>query len=187
MMGKWTIRETIGCIVAALLACSIAYYVGKKQQKMDDALSQNRTQISHSDSVTKTVTQKADSAEKHSDSVATRYTAIRSKVKVVHDTILVPSGINQSKDTIVSPAIAALIVSADSTIAAQSRTIALQDTLISSLRVGLNLRDVRIDILEKQGNSRFSKGIQVGVGYCASLVGNTPCAYVGYGFSVRIP
>jgi hypothetical protein len=35
--------------------------------------------------------------------------------------------------------------------------------------------------------SQFSSGFQAGVGYCATVVGNKPCVYAGYGFEVRFP
>jgi hypothetical protein len=63
---------------------------------------------------------------------------------VRHDSVFV-------RDTVfVSPDIAQLIQADDSLIAAQKHSLAMQDTLISSLRVGLSLRDARISLLEKE-------------------------------------
>lgn len=166
---------------AVLLAMSVSYFAGKNQGARDEILAENKAQTHASDSVTKSVTSKVDSARHTSDTLVIYRERVRAKVVISHDTITV------GDSSYVSPDIAQLIVASDSAIAALKNTVALQDTLIGSLRKGISLRDERIKLLESKGSSRFSKGIQAGIGYCATATGNAPCAYLGYGFTLRIP
>lgn len=144
MMGKWGARETGLCVVSVLISLSVAYYIGKKQGATDARLEINSTQLKKSDENIKTVQTRTDSSKAITAKLDSTHDIVRRKIKVVHDSILVHDSV-----VVVSPEIAQLIQSDDSLIAAQKRTLALDDTLIVSLRVGLNLRDVRISILEK--------------------------------------
>jgi len=183
-----TIQRRIAVVVAFLLALSVAYYVGKKQGVVDTQLGVNASQIGVSDSTTKTVQIRTDSSRKKDAVLDSTHDVIRTKIHVVHDTVYVGSDIPDSTDEAVySPAIAHLIATDDSLISAQKHSLALQDTLNASLRVGIALRDERIELLESRGTSRFSHGIQLGLGYCQTALSRTPCAYVGYGIQVRLP
>lgn len=190
-----TIQRYATMAVALLLLLGLAYCSGKKAGQIAEKLSANKTAIHASDSVTNLVTSRTDSAHVRSDILTDNRATIRPHVRVLHDTVtvLASNGSSNGKDnssdsvTIVSPEIARLIQTDDSTIAAQARTIALQDTLVASLRVGISLRDTRISILESRGPSHFSRGIQVGVGYCQSATSRQPCAFVGYGVQLRLP
>jgi hypothetical protein len=184
MMGRWGIRETLMCIAAVLLLCSICYYVGKLQERQDKEDSALKTKIAQSDSTTRRITTQLDTAQKHSDILTTYRSHVRAKITVAQDTVKVAG--TDSVIT-VSPAIAQLVQADDSTIAAQARTIALQSVLIASLREGIALRDERIHLLEQKGAPRLSKGFQVGGGYCLSATGQVPCVYAGYGAEVRLP
>ena len=93
------------------------------------------------------VTLAVDSARRNDKALEKRYDLARTKIRVVHDTIEV---VGDDDPVAVSPEIAAVILAADSTIAAQKRSLALQDTLIASLRNGIALRDTRIKILERE-------------------------------------
>lgn len=129
--------------VAIILFGSICYFVGRKSQKQEDALAVNHTQIVQSDKHTDSVQKRTTDSRKKDAVLDSTRDVIRTKVLVRHDSVFV-------RDTVyVSPDIAQLIQSDDSLIAAQKHSLALQDTLIASLRVGLNLRDQRITILEK--------------------------------------
>lgn len=171
---------------AVILACSVCYFVGKKQGHLDEKLSQNRTQIAVSDSVTKAVTIVTQAAKAMSDSTYKARVPIRAKLKVVHDTVLVETPYGNEIEA-VSPVIAQLITTDDSVIAAQQRTIELQKALVAALQKGIALRIERISLLESRGPQRFSRGLQIGGGYCQNVNGRTPCVYVGYGIQVRIP
>lgn len=175
-----TIQKYIAGAIALLLLLGLAYCSGKKAGQIAEKLSANHTQIVANDSVTKLVTSAVDSARRRDSVLSKRYDVARTKVRVVHDSVLVGDTVYVSSD------IAQTIVTADSTIAAQKKSLYLQDTLIASLRAGIALRNVRIDILESQGPSRISRGIQVGVGYCQTATSRTPCAYLGYGFTLRL-
>jgi hypothetical protein len=181
-MGKWGLRETLMCIGAVILLCTIIWFVSAKNQRQKDELAQNHTLITQSDKHSDSVQIRTTVARKQSDSVASRYTGVRSKAKIVHDTVTV-----DSSHVYVDSTLAQIIVSADSTIAAQQITIALQDTLLAAKNVGIGLRDQRIKLLESRGPQRFSKGLQIGVGYCQTANSRTPCIYAGYGFQLRIP
>jgi len=184
-----TIQRRIAVVVAFLLALSVAYYVGKKQGVVDTQLGVNASQIGVSDSTTKTVQIRTDSSRKKDAVLDSLHDVIRNRIKVVHDTVYAPSDISSdtTDEAIYSPAIAHLIATDDSLISAQKHSLALQDTLNASLRVGIALRDERIELLESRGTSRFSHGIQLGLGYCQTALSRTPCAYVGYGIQVRLP
>lgn len=180
-MGRWGIRESLMLAVGVLLSLSIAYCQGKKAGAIDEKLASNKTQLISQDSVTKLVTRAADSARQSAIRLDSTHSTLRTKVRVVRDSVFV-------RDTVyVSSDIADLIRAADSTIAAQRRSLALQDTLVASLRRGIALRDTRIALLEKKGNPRISKGMQIGVGYCATQNGNSACLYAGYGWQFRMP
>jgi len=142
-----TIQRRIAVVVAILLA----YFGGKRQGVVDTQLEVNATQIGVSDSTTKTVQIRTDSARKKDAVLDSTHDVIRSKIHVVHDTVYVGSDIPDSTDEAVySPAIAHLIATDDSLISAQKHSLALQDTLIASLRGGIALRDTRIKLLESE-------------------------------------
>lgn len=157
MTGPWTLRETGMCVVAVILACSICYFVGRKQGVMDEKLAQNHTAIKANDSTLTKQTEQLKQTDKQ-DAILTTYRShVREKVRVYRDTVYVQNT-QAGDDTTqngyeieaVSPVIAQLIEADDSTIKALQRSIALRDTLIGSLHKGIELRNVRIDILEKQ-------------------------------------
>lgn len=139
---------TVGAVI---LLCTIIWFVSAKNQAQKDQLAANHTQITQSDKHTDSVQIRTDSSKAITAKLDSAHDIVRRKIKIVHDTVLASNGNSVGKDSVlaVSPEIAALIQSDDSLIAAQKRTLALQDTLIASLRVGLNLRDQRITILEK--------------------------------------
>jgi hypothetical protein len=176
-------------VVGFLLAVAVAFYTGTRKGHLDEKLSINAGQLKKSDSSIKSVQIRTDSAKKQIIPLETQRGVVRTQIRVVHDTILSSGGINSGKDSIiaVSPAIAHLIQADDSLIAIQKRALALQDTLVASLRVGLSLRDQRIHLLESRGTSRISHGIQIGLGYCQTASSRVPCGYVGYGIQVRLP
>lgn len=169
--SRW--QWAIAGVLASLVMLTLAYCSGVRRGAEDEKLKQNSVQIRTQDSVTKLVTRKADSSRKASDSVATRYTGIRYKVKIVHDTLIVHSGVNA--DTLVNSVVSNLILAADSTIAAQQRSLALQDTLVAALRQGIALRNVRIDILEHAKRPRlgFRSGLIVGAAAVIGLLAVT--------------
>lgn len=165
---------------AVILACSVTYFIGKKDGATNQLLAQNKLVIGVSDSVTKSVTLVADSARKHAAVLDSARDVIRTLVKVKHDSVVV-------RDTVyVLPEVAQLIQADDSLIAAQKHSLALQDTLIKSLFASRLLRDERIELLESRGTSRFSRGFQVGVGLCQTQT-RAPCIYAGYGLQIKLP
>lgn len=180
-MPKWGVRESLMLAGAVLLMLVTAYCQGKKAGATDEKLAANKTATHVSDSITKSVQIRTDSAKAVAAVLDSTHDVIRVKVKVVHDTVTTPSGVY------VDSTLAHLITVSDKTIAAQKRALALQDTLVASLRVGIKNRDERIKLLETRGTRRFSIGIQVGAGYCATANGNTPCIYAGYGVQLRLP
>lgn len=163
---------------------SVSYFVGKKTQAIADKLSANHLAIVASDSVTKSATSKVDSAKKSSDILTTYRAKVRAKIEVRGDSVLVKG---DTAPVLVNANIAQLIAADDSALKAKDNVIAAQDSLIASLHKGISLRDERIKLLESKGSSRFSKGIQAGIGYCATATGQMPCAFVGYGLQVRLP
>jgi hypothetical protein len=155
MMGRWGARESLMLAGAFILSLSIAYCSGVKKGQSDERLAQNKVQIRTQDSVSSEDSVRADSARQKAIRLDSTYDVVRTKVRVVRDSVFV-------RDTVyVSSDLAQVIVTADSTIAAQKRSLALQDTLISSLRVGISLRDQRIDLLEKRSGPRF--GLKTGI------------------------
>jgi hypothetical protein len=152
MTGPWTIRESGMLAGAVLLSLSIAYFAGKHSGQLDARLSINAEQLKKSDDSVKSIQSRTDSSKAITKVLFASHDVIRTKIKVVHDTILLSGGINQGKDSLiaVSPDIARLIATDDSLIAAQAHSLALQDTLIASLRTGLSLRDSRIKLLESE-------------------------------------
>lgn len=181
MTGRWAARESLMLAGAVLLSLSVAYCSGKKAGAVDARLEINAGQLKKQDAVIKSDSAKADTARRESDKLEAVHSRARTKVRVVKDSVFV-------RDTVyVDTDIAQVIVTADSTIAALKRSLALQDTLIIGLRKGIALRDERLRLYESRRNPRFSKGIQVGGGYCATQTGNSPCLYIGYGFQVRLP
>lgn len=187
-----TIQKYIAGALALIILFGVGVCIGNRKGHLDEKLAQNKTQIVANDKETTTIGVKAEASRKEASTLDSTHSIVRARVHVVHDTVIVHSRVNigeNSSDSviIVSPEIAQLILAADSTIAAQKRALALQDTLVASLRRGIALRDTRISLLEKKGNPRFSKGIQLGVGYCATQAGNSPCLYAGYGGEFRMP
>lgn len=172
---------------AVILACSVTYFIGKKDGATNQLLAQNKLVIGASDSVTKSVTLVADSARKRSNVLDKKYDVVRAKITVVHDTTFLPGDSAGTVDTVANKTLARLIFSADSSRLAHIGERAKQDILVASLHRDIDLRDIRINLLESRGTSRFSKGLQIGVGYCATQNGNTPCIYAGYGVQVRLP
>lgn len=131
-------------VIAAFLLASICYCVGIKKGHLDERLSINAQAIKENGQKSSIDSAKVDTARKHSDSLLVEHTVIREKVRVQHDSVF-------ARDTVyVNSDIASLIVTADSTIAAQQRSLALQDSLIASLRIGISLRDTRIKLLESE-------------------------------------
>lgn len=174
-------QYVLGAIALCVLV-TLAYCRGVEKGKTDERLSSNKQQIAASDSVTKSVTSAADSARKKADALGITHTVIRGRARIVHDTVIV-----DDSEIYADPVLVQIILTADSTIAAQKRALALQDTLVASLRYGIALRDTRIKLLESRGTSRISRGVQVGVGYCQNATGRTPCAYAGFGVQVKLP
>ncbi len=175
---RW--QYAVGGLLALILVGGLGYCRGVEVGALNEKLSSNKAQIDSSDRKTDSVQIRTDSARMVSNSILKSREALRAKVRIVRDSIFV-------RDTVyVSSDISDLIRASDSTIAAQQRSLALQDTLIANLRSGIALRDTRISILEHAKRPRFSKGLQLGVGYCAG-VSRGPCGYVGYGVSVRLP
>lgn len=150
MTGPWTIRETGLCVAGVLLLASICYYVGKKQGRFEEKLAESTVQIRTNDSASSGITTRVDTAKKNADILTAYRSKVRERVTVVHDTILAPADTSDDIEAIYNPTVARLIAADDSVIAAQKHAQALQDTLISSLRVGITLRDSRIRLLEKE-------------------------------------
>lgn len=146
-----------------MLLLGLAYCRGVEAGKSDLALKLNQAEIIVRDSVTRADSTRADSARRETDKVEAVYRGVRDKVRVVHDTVWV-----EDEFVVEDVIIATLIRVADSTIAAQKESLRLQDILIASLRQGIELRNVRIDILEKKKSPLlgFRSGLVVG----ASLV-----------------
>lgn len=142
-MSEWKWRLIV--VGAILLACSVSYCVGKKQQSMDDSLKVNQDSIHVRDSVVRVDSSKVDSAKKTAAILTTYRSHVREKVVTHHDTITVHDSV-----VAVSPEIAQLVQADDSTIAALRNVIGAQDTLIADLRSGLTLRDGRIHLLESE-------------------------------------
>lgn len=158
----------IAGVLAVVILVVAGYCAGMKHQATNDKLAANTVLTKANDATTKT-----DSAK--TDTITLVRQKVRDHVTVQHDTIFVPG-----EPPIVSDTIAKLISADDSLIKSQK-------VFIADLQVGIKLRDQRIKILEGMKTPRFSRGIQAGVGYCATLHGNTPCAYVGYGAQMRFP
>lgn len=152
---------------ALLLVGGLGYCSGLKRGAENQKLAENKTAIKANDLSTKAVEKVADSAVKQSDSLVQKRDTMRSPIKIVHDTLFVPG-----EAPVVSPKLAELIAADDSTIAAQERSIKLQNVLIASLKVGIALRDQRIAILEsaKRPMFGFGSGLLVGAGTVALLV-----------------
>ena len=161
--------------------------MGKKQGVLNTQLEVNASQIGVSDSTTKTVQIRTDSAKKRSDVLDKKYDVIRTKVTIAHDTLYVSSDIPGKVDTVANKTLAKLIHEADSSKVAHKVERFTTDSLVASLRHDITLRDERISLLKSRGTSRLSHGIQLGLGYCQTALSRTPCAYVGYGFQVRLP
>ncbi|HXG69468.1 MAG TPA: hypothetical protein VNJ04_02525 [Gemmatimonadaceae bacterium] len=142
-------------ILALLILLGLAYCGGVRKGAEDVRLSDSRKAITRQADTIKAVTHRSDSARTVSDSVVRTRIVHRDRVRVVRDSVFV-------RDTVfVSKEVATLITSSDSTIAAQGRSLALQDTLIVTLRRGITLRDERIGLLEKAKRPRF--GYRAGV------------------------
>lgn len=174
-------------VLAVILACSVTYFIGKKQGHLDEELTNNSLELKKSDSSIKSVQIRTDSAKRRSDVLDKNYDVVRTKVRVVHDTTFLPSDTPGKVDTVANSTLARLIFSADSMKTAHKEERAASDVLVASLRLGISLRDERIKLLESRGTSRISKGIQVGVGECLGPNGKTACGYVGYGLEIRVP
>lgn len=136
-------RLRLIAVGAVILFGSICFFVGKKQGRFEEGDSQLKKQIHTSDSTTKSIEPRVDSARKQDAVLDSVHDVIRTRVKVVYDTVTTPGAVY------VDSTLAHLILSSDSTIIALKRSLALQDTLIASLRVGMSLRDQRISLLEK--------------------------------------
>lgn len=177
-------RRELWVAGAVVLSWTVVGICSYRQGALSERLAQNKVQIRTQDSVSSRDSIRADSATKHSEVLNKKYDLVRTKVRVVHDTVFV----DESEMIVVDETLSQLIVTADSTIAAQKRSLALQDTVAAGLRRGLSLRDARIKLLESQHDPRFSHGLQAGVGLCYGGDGQKrPCAYVGYGFQLRMP
>lgn len=150
------LQQYLAGVLGLIVLVGLGYCAGDKHGHLNEKLAANKTLIHVSDSITKSVQIRTDSSRRTDSVLSKRYDVVRTKVRVVHDTITVGDSID-----IVSPEIAAVLLAADSTIAAQKRSLALQDTLIAGLRVGISLRDTRISLLEKQHSPRL--GIKSGV------------------------
>jgi len=146
MMGPWKAWYNVALVVAWLLSLSIVHFATKHSDQLNAALETNFGQIVTNDSVTKSVTHEAETSRKEANRLDTQRGVVRTQIRVVHDSVFVKG----ESVTIVSPAIAQLILADDSVIASQKHSLALQDTLIASLRVGITLRDSRIKLLESE-------------------------------------
>lgn len=153
--------------LALIVLMGLGYCAGDKHGHLNEKLSANKMLTHVSDSITKSVQIRTDGSRRNDSALSKKYDLVRTKIGVVHDTITVGDSID-----IVSPEIAAVLLAADSTIAAQKRSLALQDTLIGSLRVGLDLRDKRISLLEKQHSPRLGikSGVAIGAVSTVALV-----------------
>ena len=154
-----TIQRRIAVVVAILLALSVAYFVGRRSQKVDDALAANAVAIKENTSKSSIDSAKVDTARRKSTVLDSTHDVVRNRIRVYRDTVYVKSDIPQDggdstqsggDEAVYSPAIAHLIATDDSLISAQKHSLALQDTLIASLRGGIALRDTRIKLLESE-------------------------------------
>jgi len=151
-----TIQRRIAVVVAILLALSVAYFVGRRSQKVNDALAANAVAIKENTSKSSIDSAKVDTARRKSTVLDSTHDVVRNRIRVYRDTVYVKSDLPQNggdstqSGAIYSPAIAHLIATDDSLISAQKHSLALQDTLIASLRGGIALRNVRIDILQSE-------------------------------------
>lgn len=180
-MGKWGARETLMTVGAVILALSIAYYVGKNTGRTEEKLAVNAVQIRTQDSVVSKDSLKTGTTTKRSDVLIASRAVLRNKIVISHDSIFLHDTV------IVNHEIAQIITKDDTLPPALVSERAARATESAALRATIALRDTRIKLLESRGDSRISHGIQIGVGYCATPNGNTPCIYAGYGVQVRLP
>ncbi len=149
---KWRIVVTL----AVILACSVSYFVGKKQGAMDAKLTENQNAIHVQDSVVRSHQAIADTARKHEEILTAYRSHVRDRIKVVHDTIEVEPDSTDPEDlqqvVIENPQIAQLITADDSTITALKNFIVVQDTLLADKTKQIALRDERIKLLESDRN-----------------------------------
>lgn len=166
-LSRW--QMALGGTIALVVMLTLAYCSGVRRGAEDQRLKENAVQIRTSDSVTKLVTSRTDSARKHSDALVTSRAKTRDRIRVVSDTVYVSDSLDV-EDAFLIPQVAQLIQQDDSIIAAQQRSLAMQDTLIANLRSGIVLRDIRIDILEHAKRPRigFKSGVVVGA---AAVIG----------------
>jgi hypothetical protein len=125
-----------------------AFLLGRKTGEQSVKLSDNATAIKENDSTLNKQTTELKNVNKQDSILTVYHTRVREKVVVSHDTIYLATQKGVDSLVAVSPAVSRLIQSDDSLIAAQQRSIALRDTLIASLRLGIKERDDRIKLLE---------------------------------------
>jgi Ulp1 family protease len=165
--------------LASVILVTMGYCAGTRRQAANDALAANSVLIQKSDSVSKSVQIRVNSSKTAVSILTNANNKAKSGVRIVHDTVFTPG------HTYVDTVLVNRLNSADALIAGQSRALALEDTLVASLNIGIHNRDDRIKILMDYKQPRITHGLQVGVGYCRNATGGSPCVFVGYGFSFR--
>lgn len=193
MMGKWGARETVMCVAGVLLALSVSYCVGKQQGALDTGIRATRDSLAvvvkekaviqkQRDSVGKALAE----AGKKSAETRTVYVATKAKVSLHGDT-----AVTKDSSQVLLPEVAERLRDADAHIVnLEAENVFLRAFVhADSALIGNLEQQVRLNqnIAKMVAGSRFSRGVQLGVGVCMGGDGvKRACVYAGYGVEVKL-